>query len=99
MLVNIQVTHKTKQLKCTKRSIAYERQANKCILKMGNVSTNEHRQNKQRHHIPDIKFYHERNKTAKGRQTKGERTKKREKTGWKKENNDSREYSIVNMTL
>ena len=53
---------------------------------MGNVSTNEHRQNKQRHHIADIKFYHERRETAKGRQTKGERTKRngRRRDGRKK---------------
>ena len=43
---------------------------------MGNVSTNEHRQSKQRHHIADIKFYHERRETAKGRQTKGEKSKR-----------------------
>jgi len=56
---------------------------------MGNVTTNEHRQNKQHHHIADVKFYHETRKTAKGRQRNGKGGKE---TG--EENNDSREYSI-----
>jgi len=48
---------------------------------MGNVSTNEHRQNKQRHHIPDIKFYH-------GKQQKGGKQRGKDET--KPESRDGR---------